>query len=107
MLHGLLYHSAVIIFSACPSFPNAWSFYVRNPRDFLLADQGSTILRSHGTHGRLSDKETVNAGRNSCGYSTVQVNWVNLLTNLPYLPGVSHADDLLLQWSPLFGFDTS
>ena len=66
MLHGLLYHSAVFICSACPSFPSAWSFYVRNPRDSLLADQGSTSLRSHGTHGRLKDKETVNAGQKSC-----------------------------------------
>ena len=39
------------------------SFYVRNPRDSLLADEGSTSLRSNG---RLSDKETVNAGRKSC-----------------------------------------
>ena len=66
MLHGLLYHSAVFICSACHSFPSAWSFYVRDPRESLLADQGSTSFRSHGTHGRLSDKEFVNAGRNSC-----------------------------------------
>ena len=30
-------------------------------------DEGSAGLRSHGTHGRLSDKGTVNAGRDSCG----------------------------------------
>ena len=41
--------------------------FVRNPRDSLLADEGSAGLRFHGTPGRLSDKETVNAGRNSCG----------------------------------------
>ena len=66
MLHGLLYHSAVFICSACPSFIHAWSFYVRNPRDSLLADEGSAGLRSHGTHGRLSHKGSVNAGRDSC-----------------------------------------
>ena len=36
--------------------------------DSLLADEGSASLRSHGTHGRLSDKRTVNAGRDSCEY---------------------------------------
>ena len=30
-------------------------------------NEGSAGLRSHGTHGRLSDKGTVNAGRDSCG----------------------------------------
>ena len=39
------------------------SFYVRNPRDSLLADKGSAGLRSHE---KLSDKETVKTGRNSC-----------------------------------------
>ena len=39
------------------------SFYVRNPRDSLLEDEGSTGLRSHK---RLSDKETVKTGWNSC-----------------------------------------
>ena len=34
--------------------------------DSLLADEGSAGLRSHGTHGRLSDKGTVSAGRDSC-----------------------------------------
>ena len=42
------------------------SFYVRNPRDSLLADEGSAGLRSQGIHGRLSDKKTVNARRTSC-----------------------------------------
>ena len=32
MLHGLLYHSALFVCSACYSFTSAWSFYVRNPR---------------------------------------------------------------------------
>ena len=41
------------------------SFYVRNPRDSLLADDGSAGLRSHEW---LSDKETVKTGRNSCGW---------------------------------------
>ena len=47
-------------------FVRAWSFYVRNPRYSLLAREGSAGLRSHGTHRRLSDKGTVNAGRDSC-----------------------------------------
>ena len=51
----------------CIPVPSAWSFYVRNPRDSVLADEGSAGLRSHGTNGRLSDKGTVNAGRDSCG----------------------------------------
>ena len=42
------------------------SFFVRNPKNSLLADEGSAGLRSDGTQGRLSDKETVNAGRDSC-----------------------------------------
>ena len=65
MLHGLLYHSAVFICSACHLFTSAWSFYVRNPKDSLLTDEGSTGLRSHGTHGRLSDRETVNVSQKS------------------------------------------
>ena len=35
--------------------------------DSLLTDEGSASLRSHGTHGRLSDKETERAGQKSCG----------------------------------------
>ena len=66
MPNGLHYHSAVFISSPCHLFTSAWSFYIQNPRDFLLADEGSDGLRSHGTHGGLSEKETVNAGRNSC-----------------------------------------
>ena len=34
--------------------------------DSLLADEGSAGLRSHGTHGRLSDKGTENSGQDSC-----------------------------------------
>ena len=47
------------------------SCHVRNPRDSLLADEGSAGLWSHE---RLSDKETVKTGRNSCelGYSVKQ-----------------------------------
>ena len=74
LLHSLLYHSAVFICSACHLFPCACSFYVRNPRDSLPADQGSTNLRSHGTHGRLSDTETVNAGRNSCDIRSYMIS---------------------------------
>ena len=66
MLHGQLYHSAVFICSACHLFTSVWRFYVRNPRDSILADEGSAGLSSHGTHERLSDKETVNADRKSC-----------------------------------------
>ena len=62
MLYGILYHSSVFICRACHSFTTAWSFYVRNPRDSLLADENLASLRSHGTYGRLSDKETVNIG---------------------------------------------
>ena len=47
------------------------SFYVRNPRDSLLADEGSAGLRSHE---RLSDKETVKTVRNS-GALTVVDCW--------------------------------
>ena len=36
------------------------------PSDSLLAHEGSAGLRSHGTHGRLSDKGTLKAGRDSC-----------------------------------------
>ena len=57
ILHGLLYHSAVFIVCACHSFTRAWSFYVSNPKGSLLVNDGSASLRSHGTHGRLSDKE--------------------------------------------------
>ena len=67
---GLLYHSAVFICSACHSFPSAWSFYARNPRHLCSAG-----LRSHGTQGRLSDKETVNAGQNSCVLQTSTISW--------------------------------
>ena len=82
ILHGLLYHSAVFFCSACPSFHSAWSFYVRNPRDPLLADEGSSSLRSHGTHVRLSDKETVNAGWNS----SFEAFWYNFFfLNMIYL----------------------
>ena len=58
MLHGLLYHSAVFICSACPSFFSAWSFYVRKPRDSLLTDEGSADLGPLGGW--------VTAGWNSC-----------------------------------------
>ena len=34
--------------------------------DSLLTDKGSAGLSSLGTHGRLSDKGTVNSGRDSC-----------------------------------------
>ena len=34
----------------------------------LPADEGSAGLRSHGTHVRLSDKGTGNAGRDSSGH---------------------------------------
>ena len=87
MLHGLLFHSAVFICSACHSFPSAWSFYVRNPRDSLLADQGSTSIRSHGTHGRLSDKETVNAGPNSCGKLNITLFMLYYSTSLLFSSG--------------------
>ena len=40
------------------------NLYVRNPRDYLPADEGSAGLRSHE---RLNDNETVKTGRNSCG----------------------------------------
>ena len=46
-----------------------WTFNVRNTCASLLADEGSTSLRSNGTHWRLSDKETVNAGRKYCASS--------------------------------------
>ena len=39
------------------------SFSGRNPRDSLLAEEGSAGLRSHE---RLSDQETVKTGRHSC-----------------------------------------
>ena len=38
------------------------SFYGRNPRDSLLADEGSAGLR---VHERLSDQEPVKTGQNS------------------------------------------
>ena len=41
-------------------------FYVRNPRDSVLADEDSAGVRSHE---RLSDKETVNTGQHSCALS--------------------------------------
>ena len=40
MLHGLPYHSAVFICNACQSFNSAGTFYVRNPVDSLLPDEG-------------------------------------------------------------------
>ena len=82
MLHSLLYHSAVFICSACNSFTSAWSFYVRNPRDSLLVDEGSAGLNSYVTHGGLSDKETVNAGQKSCA----------LINTVRLLPPSSHPD---------------
>ena len=48
---------------------------VRNPRDSLLADEGSAGLSSNGTHGRLSDKGTVNAGQDSCVVTMVHPGW--------------------------------
>ena len=51
MLHGLLHHSAVFIYSACHSLTIARRFYVRNPRDSLLADEGLTSLRPVGSMG--------------------------------------------------------
>ena len=71
MLHGLLHHSAIFICSACHLFNSAWTFYVRNPRNSLLADEGWVGLCSHGIHGSLSYKETVNAGLKSC------LSWVH------------------------------
>ena len=63
MIQDLLYHLAVFTCRACHLFPSAWSFYVMNPRDSLLAEESSAGLRSHGIHRRLSDKETVTAGQ--------------------------------------------
>ena len=37
-----------------------------------MADEGSAGVRSHGTHGRLSDKETVNADQNSCDHAKIE-----------------------------------
>ena len=67
ILHGLLYHSAVSICSAFHLFTSAWSFYVKIPKTSVLSDEGSAGLRSWGTHGRLSDRQTVNAGLKACG----------------------------------------
>ena len=67
MLHGLSDLSAVYICSANQSLTSVGTFfYVRSSLGSLLADEGSAGLRSHETHRRLSDKETVNADRKSC-----------------------------------------
>ena len=91
MLHGLLYHSAVFICSACPSFPSAWSFYVRKTRDSLLAHEGSAGLRSHGTHARLSDKRTVNAGRDSCALAQAIFHGKSYYSKINFLSFKSHS----------------
>ena len=36
------------------------------PGTFSTGDEGSASLKSKGTHGRLSDKKTVNAGSKLC-----------------------------------------
>ena len=49
MHHGLMYHSAVFICSVCHLFTSALSYYAKNPRDFLPADEASAVLKPHGT----------------------------------------------------------
>ena len=44
MLHGLLYHSAVLFCSAGQSFTSAGTFYDRNPLYSLLTYEGSPGL---------------------------------------------------------------
>ena len=56
-----------------------------------MADEGSAGLRSHGTHGRLSDKETVNAGRDSCGSCPVDLTLLSVFLHPDQLRGVSEA----------------
>ena len=70
----LLSHSPLFICSACHLFTNAGSFYVRNPRDYLLEDEGSAgiIGLGQGT-GRLSDKNTVNACPRPCVLPTCTI----------------------------------
>ena len=53
----------LIRFYPIQTFVNAEFFYVRNPIDSLLADEGSAGLRSHEV---LSDKKSVKTGPNYC-----------------------------------------
>ena len=64
MVYFITQQSSFVVPALCSLVPGV--FYVRKPTDSLLADEGSAGLRSQGTHGRLSVKETVNAGQDSC-----------------------------------------
>ena len=63
-----------------------------NPRDSLLVDEGSAGLRFHGSHGRLGDKGTLNAGRDSC--DNIHHAFLSLRCYL-------HEPMSLTQWNPL------